>query len=71
LPAGETNTLLRLAGQQFFATDAEARRHLNTERRQQGIMQILLDFCVNDKSLCRDCKLPEMVESWHSAGNKL
>jgi hypothetical protein len=71
LPAGETNTLLRLAGQQFFATDAEARRHLNTERRQQGIMQILLDFCVNDKSLCRDCKLPEMVESWRGAANKL
>jgi len=64
LPRGEMNSLLRLAGQQFFATDGEARRYLDTERRQQGIMQILLDFCVNDKSLCRDCRLPEMVESW-------
>ena len=67
LPHGEMNSLLRLAGQQFFATDAEAHRHLNTERRQQGILQILLDFCVNDKSLCRDCRFPEMVESWSQA----
>jgi hypothetical protein len=64
LPAGETNSLLRLAGQQFFATEAESRRHLNTERRQQGILQVLLDFCVNDKSLCRDCRFPEMVGGW-------
>ena len=65
LPAGEHNSLLRLAGQQFFPTDAEARRRLNTERRQQGILQVLLDFCVNDKSLCRDCRFPQMIETWH------
>ncbi|MBM3858977.1 MAG: DUF2851 family protein [Verrucomicrobia bacterium] len=64
LPAGEPNTLLRLAGQQFFASDKEARTHLDTERRQQGMMQILLDFCVNDKSLCRNCRFPEMVACW-------
>jgi hypothetical protein len=66
LTSGEHNSLLQLAGQQFFATDTEARRQLNTERRQQGILQILLDFCVNDKSVCRDCRFPEMVESWRA-----
>lgn len=67
LPKGEMNSLLRLAAQQFFATDAEARRHLDTERRQQGMMQILLDFCVNDKSLCRHCQFPKLVEHWRDS----
>jgi len=66
LPRGEVNSLLRLAAQQFFSTEAEARRFLNSERRQQGILQILLDFCVNDKSLCCECRFPQMVEYWNN-----
>lgn len=65
LPPSEMNNLLRLAGQQFFATDTEAHRYLNTERRQQGMMQVLLDFCVNDKSVCRLCRFPEIVAHWN------
>ncbi len=67
LPPGEMNNLLRLAGQQFFSTDTEARQFLNTERRQQGIMQVLLDFCVNDKSGCRACRFPDLVQAWSRA----
>ena len=70
LPAGEMNNLLRLAGQQFFPTDADARQFLDTQRRQQGMLQVLLDFCVNDKSTCRQCRFPELAALWtESAGN--
>jgi hypothetical protein len=64
LPAGELNGLLKLAGQQFFETATETRRYLKTERRQQGILQMLLDFCVNDKSICRLCRFPELAAAW-------
>jgi hypothetical protein len=68
LPAGEMNNLLRLAGQQFFPTDADARRFLDTQRRQQGMLQVLLDFCVNDKSTCRRCRFPELAALWTESG---
>ena len=60
----EANSLLRLAGGQFFATPAIARRFLRTERRQQGLMQVFQDFCLNDKSVCQRCHFPEFVDRW-------
>jgi hypothetical protein len=64
LRAMEANSLLRLASGQFFATPAGARRFLRTERRQQGLMQVFQDFCLNDKSVCQRCHFPEFVNRW-------
>jgi hypothetical protein len=28
------------------------------------LMQIFQDFCLNDKSACRQCQFPELVRHW-------
>jgi hypothetical protein len=58
------NSLLRLAAQQLFETSAAAARSLKTARQQQGLMQIFQDFCIHDKSGCRQCQFPELVRRW-------
>jgi hypothetical protein len=37
---------------------------MKTSRQQQGLMQIFLDFCLNDKSACRQCQFPELAKRW-------
>jgi hypothetical protein len=64
LRAAPSNSILRLAGQQLFETPAIARRLLKTARQQQGLMQIFQDFCLNDKSACRQCQFPELARQW-------
>jgi hypothetical protein len=61
------NSLLRLACQQLFDTPAAVPRWLKTNRHQQGVLQIFQDFCVNDKSGCRACRFPEMIQRWADA----
>jgi hypothetical protein len=58
------NSVLRLAGQQLFESAAAATRFLRTTRQQQGLMQIFQDFCLQDKSACRQCKFPELAQRW-------
>lgn len=64
LRAAPSNSILRLAGQQLFETPAAASRSLKTARQQQGLMQIFQDFCLNDKSACKQCRFPELVRRW-------
>jgi hypothetical protein len=64
LRAAPSNSILRLAGQQLFETPATASRLLKTTRQQQGLMQIFQDFCLNDKSACRQCQFPELAKRW-------
>jgi hypothetical protein len=63
----ESNSILRLAAAQLFGTPAAAKPFLDTARRQQGLMQIFQDFCVHDKSICRSCQFPELVQLWTEA----
>lgn len=62
-PASD-NAIVRLAGQQLFDKAALASRHLKSTRQQQGLIQIFQDFCLNDKSACRQCQFPELVKQW-------
>ena len=64
LPAEESNSLLRLAAGQLFGTVAAGKPYLTTARRQQGLMQVFHDFCVHDKSICRGCHFPDLVQHW-------
>ena len=64
LPRAPSNSILRLAGQQLFETGSAAGKFIRTTRQQQGLMQIFQDFCLNDKSACRQCQFPELVKRW-------
>lgn len=64
LTAAPTNSVVRLAGQQLFDSASSAGKLIKTARQQQGLIQIFQDFCLNDKSGCRQCQFPELVKRW-------
>lgn len=60
-PAGEDNSVLKLARQRLFG--GTSARFLQTAAQQQGVMQIVRDFCDHSDSLCTQCQFPGMLES--------
>jgi hypothetical protein len=61
-PAAEDNSILKLARQRLLGT-ANA-RVLKTAAAQQGLMQIVRDFCEHSNAVCDDCRFPEQVRGW-------
>jgi hypothetical protein len=64
-PAGEDNALLRLARQRLLGTNS--RKVLGSAATQQGLLQIVRDFCEHSNALCDNCRFPELVRSWGNA----
>lgn len=60
-PAAQDNSLLRLARNRLLGGQGAIR--LKTASLQQGLMQILHDFCDQTNSLCADCTFPDLVRS--------
>ena len=60
-PKAEDNAVLRLARQRLFG-GARARA-LKTAALQQGLLQIVRDFCEHSNALCENCRFPELVRS--------
>jgi Protein of unknown function (DUF2851) len=58
-PAAEDNSVLKLARQRLLGT-ANA-RVLKTAAAQQGLMQIVRDFCEHSNAVCDDCRFPDLV----------
>ncbi len=58
-PPAEDNSVLRLARQRLLG--GATRRALPSAAAQQGLMQIVRDFCEHSNAICQNCKLPEMV----------
>ena len=58
-PAAQDNAVLRLARQRLLGTTRIS--WLKTAATQQGLMQIVRDFCEHSNSLCEGCKMPEML----------
>ncbi len=58
-PAAQDNSVLRLARQRLLG--GASGRVLPGAAYQQGLLQILRDFCDHSNSLCEACKLPETV----------
>ena len=58
-PAAEDNSVLKLARQRLLGTSNA--RILKTAAAQQGLMQIVRDFCEHSNALCDDCRFPELV----------
>jgi Protein of unknown function (DUF2851) len=62
-PAAEDNSVLKLARQRLLGTSNA--RLLKTAAVQQGLMQIVRDFCEHSNAICDDCRFPELVRGWN------
>lgn len=62
-PAAEDNAVLRLARQRLLA-GGKTRLFL-TAASQQGLLQIVKDFCEHSNALCTNCQFPELIRQWH------
>ncbi len=61
-PAAEDNAVLKLARQRLLGTTSA--RILKGAAQQQGLMQIVRDFCEHSNAVCADCRFPDLVRSW-------
>jgi hypothetical protein len=61
-PAGEDNAVLRAARQRLFG--ASVRKGLSGAAAQQGLIQLVRDFCDHSNAVCEACKLPALVQDW-------
>jgi hypothetical protein len=64
-PPAEDNSLLRQARERLLG--GAPRKVLATAAAQQGLIQIVRDFCEQSNSLCDHCRLPELVGNIASA----
>jgi hypothetical protein len=63
-PAAADNSVLKLARQRLLGV--EKSRVLRTAAAQQGLMQIVRDFCEHSNAVCADCRFPELVRGWNA-----
>jgi len=66
-PVTQDNAVLRLARMRLFA--GEPKRVRWTAALQQGLMQIVRDFCGHSNALCDNCVLPGMIGDERSTSN--
>jgi len=67
-PQAEDNSVLRLARQRLLG--GASRRALATAAQQQGLIQIVRDFCDHSNAVCDNCRFPELVRNWFSGLNQ-
>ncbi|MEO6035476.1 MAG: hypothetical protein ABIQ35_09495, partial [Verrucomicrobiota bacterium] len=60
-PAVGDNSVLRLARQRLLG--GRAPRRMRTAAAQQGLLQIVRDFCEHSNAICADCRFPGLVRS--------
>lgn len=58
-PAAQDNSLLRLARQRLLGRQRPACGQ--SAARQQGLLQIVRDFCDHSNAVCADCSFPDIV----------
>lgn len=61
-PAGQDNSVLRQARQRLLGTSSAAA--LRTASAQQGLLQLLRDFCDHSNAICDQCRLPKLVKEF-------
>ena len=59
-PSAEDNAVLRLARQRLLG----GARFPRGAAAQQGLLQIVRDYCEHSNALCADCRFPELVRQW-------
>jgi len=60
-PVAQDNSLLRLARHRLLGGQGTIR--LTSASSQQGLLQIIHDFCDQTNALCTDCAFPDLVRS--------
>ncbi len=63
-PAAADNSVLKLARQRLLGTSNACR--LPGAAAQQGLMQVVRDFCKHSNAICADCRFPELVRGWRA-----
>ena len=61
-PAGEDNVVLKLARRRLL--DTSMRKLKPRAALQQGLLQVVRDFCEHSNALCQNCRFPELVRAW-------
>jgi len=61
-PAAEDNAVLRLARNRLLG--GASARELKGAAAQQGLLQIVRDFCQQSNAICDQCRFPELVREW-------
>ena len=61
-PAAEDNASLRLARQRLLAGGGG--KLFRTAATQQGLLQVVADFCAHSNALCDECRFPDLVRDW-------
>jgi hypothetical protein len=64
-PAAGDNSVLKLARQRLLG--GPSKRALRSAAAQQGLMQIVRDFCGHTNSVCEDCRFPELLGGWRAS----
>jgi hypothetical protein len=63
-PPAEDNSLLKLARERLLG--GAKRGTLTGAAQQQGLIQMVRDFCDHSNALCDNCRLPELVREWRN-----
>ena len=58
-PAAQDNSLLRLARQRLLGRQTSG--FPKSAAAQQGLLQIVRDFCDHSNAVCADCLFPQVV----------
>jgi hypothetical protein len=61
-PAAEDNSVLRLARQRLFSSASP--KFFRRASQQQGLIQIVRDFCDHSNAVCDQCEFPDLVKQW-------
>ena len=67
-PPAEDNAVLRLARQRLLGGTSP--RALPGAAAQQGLIQMVRDFCDHSNAICDRCKLPDLVRDWTGQQSK-
>ena len=62
-PAGEDNSVLKLARQRLLG--GTSMKLFRTAAAQQGLLQVIRDFCDHSNAICDQCRFPELVRAWN------
>jgi hypothetical protein len=63
-PAAQDNSVLKLARQRLLG--GRNFRGMTTAAAQQGLLQIVRDFCEHTDAVCTNCLFPDLVRSWNA-----